>query len=151
MDSQSICLENDLATKKSNKRRYRRKSVAIPTNGFKSRLESRIWSQLPTKKKDYKFSYETDKLDYVMRKTYIPDIVVVKPDGTKMYIEIKGWFRPEDRTKMVAAKAFNPDVDIRIVFADDSKISKNSSTRYSQWCKKNGFPYAIGHIPKEWF
>jgi hypothetical protein len=47
----------------------------------------------------------------------------------------------------------NPDLDIRFLFMRDNKISKNSKTRYSDWCKKRGIKYAVsehGHIPDEW-
>lgn len=134
--------------KKYNKRQ---KFNATAKGPFKSKLENNIWSQLPHKRKDIKFSYETETLDYVMRKRYIPDVPVVLPDGRKFYIEVKGWFRPEDRTKMIAVKAFNPDLDIRIVFASDSPLRKGSKTRYSDWCRKHGFEYAIGKVPERWF
>lgn len=131
--------------------RKRQKFNAKATGKFKSRLENTVWKQLPHKRKGFKFAYESEKLIYVTQRRYIPDIVVKKPNGEKFYIEIKGWFRSEDRTKMIAAKAFNPDLDIRIVFASDSPLRKGSNKRYSDWCKKHGFQYAIGEVPKEWF
>jgi predicted nuclease of restriction endonuclease-like RecB superfamily len=118
---------------------------------FKSKLEKKLWKQLPHKRKDIKLSYETCRLDYVVKKTYLPDVVVDLPNGRRFFIEIKGWFRPEDRTKMIATKAFNPDLDIRLVFDKDNPINKGSKTRYSDWANKNGFQYAVGEIPKEWF
>lgn len=124
---------------------------AKPTGQFKSKLESTIWKQLPHKRKDIKLQYETVRLDYVMKKTYIPDVVVDLPDGRRIFIEIKGWFRPEDRTKMIAAKAFNPDLDIRIVFAKDNPLRKGSKSHNSDWCRKHGFEYAVGEVPREWF
>ena len=131
------------------KKRFSRK--AIKTGIFKSKLEQTVWKQLPHKRKDVKLKYEAERLDYVMKKTYIPDFIVELPDGNKFYIEVKGYLRPEDRTKMVAAKAFNPDLDIRMLFAQDNILYKGAKSRYSDWAKKNGFQYAIGTVPKEWF
>ena len=91
------------------------------------------------------------KLDYVVRRTYLPDFLVVLESGKSFFIEVKGWFRPEDRTKMIAVKAYNPDLDIRLVFSNDGKLSSKSSSRYSDWCRKHGFEFAIGHIPEKWF
>ena len=31
-----------------------------------------------------------------------------------------------------------------------NKLNKNSQTRYSDWCKRNGFPYAIMNVPYHW-
>ena len=61
-----------------------------------------------------------------------------------MYIEVKGYFRPEDKPKMKAVKASNPDLDIRFVLANNNK-------RDIAWCEKYGFPWAIRNIPEEWF
>lgn len=117
---------------------------------IRSGLENKILKGLP-KTNGVKVEYEKDKLDYVVRRRYSPDLTVTLPNGRKIFIEIKGYLRPEDRTKMIAVKAFNPDADIRIVFGRDNKLSKKSKTTYSEWAKKNGFQYAIGRVPKEWF
>lgn len=100
--------------------------------------------------KAIQLKYEDDQLPYILIKKYNPDFTIVFPNGKKRYIESKGYFRPTDRTKMLAVKRFDPTLDIRMVFAKDNTLSKNSKTRYSDWCKKNGFPYAIGQIPKGW-
>lgn len=95
--------------------------------------------------------YETEKLDYVIERNYIPDFVVKFKDGRKMYIEAKGWFRPEDRSKMKAVKRKHPDLDIRIIFPSNNKLNKHSKTRYSDWCDNVGFPYHVGtQVPREW-
>lgn len=95
--------------------------------------------------------YETEKLNYVLEKNYWPDITITLTDGRKIYVECKGWFRPEDRTKMLAVKVANPETDIRFVFPRDNKLNKNTETTYSQWCERHGFPYHIGtEVPKAW-
>lgn len=73
---------------------------------------------------------------------YTPDFVLTTKLG-KIYVEAKGYFRPEDKRKIVAVKRCNPHLDIRLVFYSFSK--KNV-----RWAEKHGFLYAIQDIPKEW-
>ncbi len=116
---------------------------------FKSKLEE--WAYKELKKRKLNIEYESERLGYVVRRSYIPDFVVTRTSGKDTYIETKGYFRSEDRTKLCAVKESNPNADIRIVFSQDNKLTKNSKMRYSDWCKKHGFLYAVGEIPKEWF
>jgi hypothetical protein len=52
---------------------------------------------------------------------------------------------------MLAVKEHNPDTDIRILFQTDNWISKKKTSRYSDWCDKNGFIYHIGEeVPESW-
>lgn len=94
--------------------------------------------------------YETSSLPYVLPKKYIPDFQVTTKSGRKFFIEVKGYLRPEDRTKMIAVKFANPDVDIRLLFAKNQKLNKNSKTTYMDWAKKHNFEAAVGKIPKNW-
>lgn len=73
---------------------------------------------------------------------YTPDFVLTTKLG-KIYIEAKGYFRPEDKRKIVAVKRCNPHLDIRLVFYSHNKTNV-------RWAEKYGFPYAIQDIPKEW-
>lgn len=131
------------------KRKYPR--VKVLPSGMKSLLEEDVARQLKKIKKIHS-SYETDKFKYVLNeRTYIPDFTVVLPSGRVLYIEAKGYLRPEDRTKMVAVKKYNPNADIRFLFSKDNKLNGKSQTRYSEWATKHGFQYAIGTVPKEWF
>jgi len=129
---------------------------------YRSGLERRVCNNLRNRR--VKFSYEPYKLDYtkevkqglcpncgskVMLKChqYTPDIVL----DNGVHVEIKGKFTGEMRTKMVAVQECNPDVDIRFLFQRDGWCTKNHKMRYSEWCEKNGFDYAIGEvIPSEW-
>ena len=80
--------------------------------------------------------------------TYKPDFIL----GNDIAIEIKGWLRPEDRTKLVAVKQQWPGLDLRIVFlrgTDKIKESKSGMT-FGQWATKNGFKWAESTIPKSW-
>lgn len=94
--------------------------------------------------------YEPHKLSYIIEeeRVYTPDFFV--PDRS-IYFEVKGFFSPTDRKKMLLVKKSHPDKDIRMIFQQDNRISKRSETRYSDWCKKNGITYHVGlNLPKAW-
>lgn len=124
----------------------------------RSSFEDTIAKQLAP----YDAIYEGTSLPYITQKRYVVDFTVnVIRAGESVadnlirlfnpiYIETKGWFRPSDRTKMLAVKKCNPDADIRLVFQSDNWLTKAHKRRYSDWAKEHGFPYAIGSVPKEW-
>ena len=90
------------------------------------------------------FEYESEKLSYVIYGTYINDFPIrTRGTGKKIYIEFKGYLRPEDKRKLVAVKTQHPDKDIRIVFY-------SHNPKYIKWADKHGFLWSIGQIPKEW-
>lgn len=99
-------------------------------------------------------TYETDELDYVLYKTYIPDFTIKTKDGRIIYVEAKGLGRAFDysvRQKMIAVKENHPDKDIRIVFMSDKPFRKGGTMRPSDWAQKHNFTFAIGEIPEDWF
>jgi hypothetical protein len=140
-------------SKQKKKRVWKRKyGHAKKTGEFASKLESTMWKQVKKMlPKGHKLSYETKKLPYVLEKNYVPDFVISRPDGSLVFLEVKGYFRPSDRTKLLAVKRVNSDLDIRLVFDKDNKIHAKSNTTYSQWCERNGFKYCFREIPKSWF
>ena len=97
--------------------------------------------------------YELEKLEYTETKQYTPDFIIHYMDGRKVYIESKGFFPYNERAKMIAVKAQHPDLDIRLVFYRDNpgQLGRGSKTKPSEWATKNGFPFAVGEVPKEWF
>lgn len=112
---------------------------------MKSGFERTLAAQL--KRYGVKFEYEPDKIDYVLERNYIPDFKI-----GDMYIEAKGKLDQDTRSKMIAVKKAHPHLDIRFVFMRaENKLSKNSKMTYGQWAERNGFPWADGDIPKEWF
>jgi hypothetical protein len=119
-----------------------------PPEPFRSWLEADVAHDLSEQGVD--FEYESETIIYVVpaqTHRYTPDIKL--PNG--IIVEVKGRWTAIDRKKMGLVLEQNPDKDIRILFAIDNKISKNSRTRYSTWCKRRGIKYAIGRaIPKEW-
>jgi predicted nuclease of restriction endonuclease-like RecB superfamily len=115
---------------------------------FKSKLESKFWNTLLVLFKS-NVSYESERIPYVLERKYVPDFVILRENGSKTYIETKGYLRPTDRTKLCAVKRNNPGLDLRIIFAGNDKI-RGSKMRYSDWANKYHIPYSIGKFPREW-
>lgn len=107
---------------------------------MKNKFETKIFQQL--KRSKLEFKYEPERFAYILARHYIPDFRVKTKTGT-LYIECKGYLRPEHKAKMVAVKKMHPEIDLRILFYSHNK--KNV-----KWAEKNGFKYAFDTIPKEW-
>lgn len=100
----------------------------------------------------YEVRYEEHAIPYLMEHYYVPDFTVYASDGTMFFIEVKGWFSPTDRRKMLAVRKHNPDADIRFVFANaNKKLTKaKRSQTYADWCDRHGFAWASGGVPSDW-
>jgi predicted nuclease of restriction endonuclease-like RecB superfamily len=107
-----------------------------PRNKFEKALTTQL------RRAKVNFGYETERIPYILACHYIPDFIISTPTG-KLYIEAKGYFRPEARRKMLAIRKLNPQLDIRFIFYAKRKIN-------IKWCEKHSFKYAIEKIPKEW-
>lgn len=107
---------------------------------LRNKFEQRIFDSL--RRAGTYFKYESEKIPYVLARHYIPDFILTTPLG-KVYVEAKGYLRPEHKAKMIAVKKQHPELDIRLLFY--SINNKNS-----KWAQKNGFRYAVGEIPEEW-
>lgn len=123
-------------------RRYKKKSKRI--GKYKSVLEAVI-----AKKLGRRAMYEPERIAFMLPKTYIPDFRIRTKSNKVFFLEVKGWFRSEDQQKMKAVKNSRPDLDIRFYFPNDIKVQGSKMTN-SQWCRKHGFEFAIGEIPKGW-
>lgn len=99
-----------------------------------------MFEQLQKSKVDFK--YESERIPYTISGNYIPDFVLHTSAGT-VYLETKGYFRPEAKRKMVAVKKQHPELDIRIVFYSASKTN-------IRWATKHGFKFAFHKIPEDW-
>lgn len=106
----------------------------------RNKFETKIYRQLT--KAGVRFKYESDKIPYIISGHYIPDFVICTPNG-KIFVETKGYFRPEHKRKMIAVKRLNPNIDLRILFYAPNK-------QYIKWAEKNGFKYAVSVLPQEW-
>lgn len=107
-----------------------------PRNKFELKVEKQL------KKSKLKFKYETERIPYILARHYIPDFIIETPLG-RIYIECKGYLRPEAKAKMVAVKRQNPGLDIRILFYSERKAQ-------IRWAERNSFRWAVADIPKEW-
>jgi len=130
---------------------------------YRSDLERRVCNNLRNRR--VKFEYEPFQLAYttevrnaicpacgskgmLKERQYTPDLSL---NGGNTLIEIKGRFTGEMRTKMTAVKRCNPEFEIKMLFQRDGWCTKRQKMRYSEWCEKNGFDYAIGEVvPSEW-
>jgi len=130
---------------------------------FRSGFEATIASSLESRR--IVFQYEALKLEYVKRirsgfclscgfpasvgqeRTYTPDFLLV---DTGVIVETKGKFTPSDRAKMLQIKDAYPELDIRMVFQYNNKLSKRVNKRYSDWCDEHEFIYAVGDVPTKW-
>lgn len=120
-------------------------ATAVRTKGKRSSLEAKVAADLEFRGLPAEYEPKDGRLTYMLE--YIPDFRL--PNG--ILVEVKGYFAPEDRTKMLRVKQANPEVDIRFVFGSDNKIHRNSMMRYSDWCEKHGFLWALKTIPEEWY
>lgn len=129
-------------------RRRPRNAVVTRKGERRGKLDTALSAQLT--ESGVAFEYEPFDIFYTPAKPrrYKPDFVL--PNG--IVIEAKGFFVSADRTKMLAVRDCNPDLDIRFVFGNaEATISKTSTTTYGQWCDKKGFVWAThGVIPASW-
>lgn len=125
----------------------------VNVDKMKSTLEPKVYKNIKAlvSHQKAKVEYEPEEIEYTLSKVYVPDFVITFKDGRKIYIEAKGYLRPENRAQLLSVKSQYPDMDLRLVFERDNKLSKTSRTRYSDWAGKHGFMYCVGTIPEEWF
>lgn len=93
--------------------------------------------------------YEPLFLHYPLlrKRHYTPDVVL--PNG--IALEIKGWFPPADRSKMLAVKEQYPELDLRLVLATPRQtLGRGSRTTLIDWCEKHGFKWADNTVPAAW-
>lgn len=124
--------------------------VAKKISDTRSGYERKLWKFLEANK--VPFEYESLSIPYkvpVKNRRYTPDFIL----ANGIYVEAKGKLDAKSREKMQLVVEQHPDLDIRILLMRDNKISKQSKTRYSDWCKKVGIKYHVsehGEIPPEW-
>lgn len=106
----------------------------------RNKFETRIESQL--RRAGVSFKYESIKIPYILARHYIPDFIIDTPSG-KIYLECKGYFRPEHKAKMAAVRKQHPEKDIRLLFYSKSKANE-------KWALKHGFKFAYWEIPQDW-
>lgn len=130
-------------------------------NNYRSNFERSIAANLT--RRGIKFEYEPHSVKYYLDvhkgkcadcgsknilecHTYTPDFLL----ENGVYIEAKGNLTPSNRTKMIAVKECNPEMDIRFLFMRDNYLTKKKLITYSEWCMKNDYQFAFMKIPQEW-
>lgn len=116
------------------------KRIEVIQRKPRNKFETKIYKQL--KRRRIQFRYEAEKFAYVLACHYTPDFIITTKTG-KVYIETKGYLRPEHKRTLRAVKKQHPEIDIRILFYSINK-------RWIKWAERHGFVYAIGEVPKEW-
>jgi len=118
--------------------------------GFDSKFEGRVSYSL--KVCGAKFEHKPIKIPYIIESTYTPDFVIKKKITKDIYIEAKGYLRPEHRKKMICVKEQNLDLDIRFVFQNPNQKLSNriKSITYAKWAERNGFKWARSIVPQSW-
>lgn len=128
-----------------------KRSHAI-AKGYRSGLEEKLSRQIESA--GLTVQYEQDKIEYVWPERtakYTPDFKLPGKNGTTFFIEGKGVWTVEDRSKHLLIQQQHPQIDIRFVFSNqNARLYKGSPTSYAQWCDKHGFRYAHKTIPDEW-
>ena len=120
---------------------------------YRSKFEASFAKQLEGE--NVSFEYEASVIGYTIperKGKYTPDFKLLGGrTSLPVFIETKGYWDAEDRTKLKLVKEQHPDLDLRIVFMNaNNKIHKKSKTTYGDWATKHGFKWANKTIPKEW-
>jgi len=114
---------------------------------YNSKFEAAIAADL--EERGIEYTYESQTLVWIQpaqTRKYTPDFFL--PNG--IIVESKGKWSVEDRKKMLLVIEQNPELDIRMLFQYDNKLSKRAKQRYSDWCERKGIKYAFKTIPEEW-
>ena len=123
--------------------RYNRHRPRRKPGEYRSKLEEQVGLDLDGKGLTYQ--YESEKFRYVLHKKYTPDFQV-----GNVYIEVKGWWPPAERTKFLAVMLSNPGLPIFVALQRPfATLNKKSNTTYAEWCQKHVIAWSPIPIPKE--
>lgn len=118
---------------------------------LRSGFERKLLDQLEESGTAVEYENPKRKLKFVQpskQRSYLPDFTF---KTSPIIIEAKGRLTRQEREKLMWIKRCNPEADIRLVFQRNNRLSKRpSSKKYGDWARENGFPYAVGTVPKEW-
>lgn len=115
---------------------------------FRSGFEKLVYEQLV--EAGIETEYEARRIPYQSppkNRTYHTDFTF---KSSNMIIESKGRWTRADREKILNIKQSNPELDLRLLFQRDNKITRTSKTTYSMWARKHGIPCAVGSVPEKW-
>jgi len=124
--------------------KYRRIRRKRKPGEFRSKQEELVDSFLT--ECELPHAYEKGKFSYTLTRKYTPDFLV--HGDHPFFIEVKGYFPPEARAKLLATVICNPDLQLFVALQTPHKaINKNSKTSYALWCQKHGIPWCPLPIP----
>lgn len=126
----------------------KKKKETTPRNSFE-RVLDKAFSALSSEMQ-FEYKYEPETYNVKVDVTYKPDFIAETKNG-RVIVEGKGYFRDEDRKKVLAFTQQYPDIKYHIVFERDNPMYKGSKYRYSDWCEKHGISYSVKSLPKELF
>lgn len=105
----------------------------------RSKLELTFEQILKDSKADYE--YEVTVIPYIVPESkhhYTVDWTL----PNKILLETKGYLSDsQERNKYILIKKQYPDIDLRFIFANNSKLCGGMKTTHAQWAEKNGFQY----------
>ena len=114
---------------------------------FRCKLEEQVNQSLTDQ--GLAISYEKERFPYHLKKYYTPDFLV-KGEMFDFWIEVKGYWPSDARTKFLAVIREHPTLPIFVALQKPTqKLSRSSSTSYSQWCEKYGICWCPTPIPQE--
>jgi len=114
---------------------------------FRCKLEEQINQSL--NEQGLAVSYEKERFPYHLKKFYTPDFLV-KGEKFDFWIEVKGYWPSDARTKFLAVIREHPTLPIFVALQSPAqKLSRSSSTSYSAWCEKFGICWCPTPIPQE--
>lgn len=102
---------------------------------FRSEFEQNINEIL----KQGNFSYESEKIQYHIPRTYTPDFI----HASGVYVEAKGFFREGDTQKYKAIRDCLP-ADRELVFVlmkPEQKVRRGTKLTMASWCEKEGIKW----------
>ncbi len=127
---------------------------------YRSKFEERLGASLDKARVPFRYEAQTFNIVVPVRGPYCGDCrsksifrsANYTPDFflPNIIVEAKGRFTAGDRKRALAFTAQHPNRRYGLLFMRDNTLSKTSETRYSDWCKAQGIPYAVGTFPKEW-
>lgn len=140
-------------------RRFQTQTGLTVRSDFERQVaEDLDWTNVPYRYEAYHFPWRQylpsikcshcnrDGVAYKQR-WYTPDFSL----SPTFHVECKGRFTADDRATILGAAEANPEHTFVLLFQSDGWLTRKHSSRYSTWCQRKGFDYAIGNeIPYGW-
>jgi hypothetical protein len=110
----------------------------------RSKFEENVLRRLQVQ--DIPHVYEPCEIKYT--KSYIPDLAFQVQGEGVIYIELKGYLKPEDKTKTVHVLRDHPDLDLRFVFMSKPSLPnvKWLAKHELEWSVYPKFPLTLAEL-----